>query len=156
LVSFALSFVLVSVPCIARQTPGPAVSAPALLQQSLGALTGSTSISDVILTGSARRIAGSDNESGTVSLKALSSGATRLDFTFPSGPRSESKSFDSSGPTGSWSGPDGVAHAIANHNLMNDWGWFPAFAVAAATSQTSVLTLVGNESRNGQSVVHLI
>jgi len=154
-----LSFVVVLSPVIAQQT-ATAVQPSTLLQQSLAAQIGSASISDVTLAGTARRIAGSDDESGTVTLKALSSGATRLDFNFPSGPRSEFKSFVSNAPngtpTGAWSGPDGVFHPIAGHNLVNDWGWSPLFTLAAAmNTQNHTVSLVGTEIRNGQSVVHL-
>jgi len=113
-------------------------------------------VSDVTLTGSARRIAGSDDESGTATLRALSSGAARLDLSLLSGTRSEFRSPLSEFPTGGWSGPDGVVHAIPYHNLIGDWGWFPVFTLAnASTVQSSVLTLVGTETRNGQSVIHV-
>jgi len=154
-----LSFVVILSPVIAQQST-TAVQPGTLLQQSLAAQIGNTSVSDVTLTGTARRIAGSDDESGTVTLKALSSGATRLDFNFPSGPRSEFKSFVSNTPhgtpTGEWSGPDGAFHPMAGHNLVNDWSWFPLFTLAAAlNTQNSTVSLVGTETRNGQSVVHL-
>jgi hypothetical protein len=143
---------------LGQQTAGTAqaLTAQSVLQQSLVTLVGNQSLTDITLTGSARRIAGSDDESGTVTLKALSSGATRLDFSFPSGPRSEFKSFASNAPMGSWSGPDGVFHPIANHNLINDWGWFPLFTIAAVSnSQNYSLSLVGTETRNGEAVVHI-
>ena len=66
---------------------GPQASAPAstsssqaatLLTQSAAALTGNVALTDVALTGTARRIAGSDDESGTATYKAIS-GANRLD-----------------------------------------------------------------------------
>jgi|ERR1700674_29139 len=72
----------------AQQSPAPPAQAPVLLQSAFAALAGATSVSDVTLTGTARRIAGSDDETGTATLKAVS-GASRLDFSFPSGPRSE-------------------------------------------------------------------
>jgi len=157
-----LVFVLVCQIALAQQTSSPSPQPPqsspqaaTLLQNSLAALTAGQSITDVTLSGTARRIAGSDDESGTVSLKVLSSGATRLDFNFPSGPRSEFRSFNSDGATGAWSGPDGIFHSIANHNLVNDWGWFPLFSLATASAQNSSITLVGSETRNGQSVTHL-
>jgi len=150
------SFSLLFGPTFAQQPASPPVSAQALLQRSLAAQLGSTQISDVTLTGSARRIAGSDDESGTVTLKVISSGATRLDFTFPSGSRSEFKSFSSNAPIGAWAGPDSMQHPIANHNLINDWGWFPLFTLAgSANTQNSVVTLVGSETRNGEAVVHI-
>src|SRR6266404_8701691 len=68
-----------------------AASPPALLylQRSLSQLQGNTSISDVTLTGSVRRIAGSDDEFGIVTLKALSTGAARCDLSLSSGTTSE-------------------------------------------------------------------
>lgn len=153
-VAVVLSLV-VAIPVISQQTPSQSLTAPTVLAQSLAAQVGNAQISDATLTGTARRIAGSDDESGTVTLKLLSSGATRLDFAFPSGPRSELRSVSAPGPSGSWSGPDGVVHPIALQNLVNDWAWFPLFSLASASAQSSVVTLVGNESRNGQAVVHL-
>jgi len=149
------SFILAMQPALSQQVASPSVSASTFVQQSLAAQVGNTQVSDATLTGTARRIAGSDDESGTVTLKVLSSGATRLDFNFPSGPRSEFRLPDPLTPTGGWSGPDGVSHAIAFHNLVNDWGWFPLFSLALARAQNSVVSLVGTEIRNGQSVIHL-
>jgi len=150
------SIILLFGPAVAQQPASPSISAQALLQQSLAAQLGNTQISDVTLTGTVRRIAGSDDESGTATLKALPSGATRLDFNFPSGPRSEFKSFVSNTPNGSWSGPDGVFHPIAGHNLISDWGWFPLFTLAAsANTQNYTVSPVGSETRNGEAVVHI-
>ena len=149
------SFSLLFGPAVAQQPASPQISASALLQNSLAAQVGNAQVSDVTLTGTVRRIAGSDDESGSVTMKVISSGATRLDFNFPSGPRIEFKSFVSNTPNGSWSGPDGVFHPIAGHNLVNDWGWFPLFTLAAANTQNYTVSLVGTETRNSQSVVHL-
>jgi len=147
---------LVSVPLVAQQGSSPTLSATALLQQSLAAQIGNTQITDITLTGTARRIAGSDDESGTVTLRVLSSGATRLDFNFPSGPYTEFKSFSSNAPVGGWSGPDTVVHPIVDHNLVNDWGWFPLFTLAnCANSQNYVVSFLGSETRNGLSVFHV-
>jgi len=127
-----------------------------LLQRSLAALQGNTSVNDVTLSGTARRIAGSDDESGTVTVKGLSGGTNRIDLSLSSGPRSEIRSVSISGPSGSWSGPDGVAHSIAYHNLVTDSGLLPLFTIASILSNTnSVVTLIGPETRNGQSVIHL-
>ena len=60
-----------------------------MLQQSLAALQGNTSLTDVTLSGTARRIAGSDDEFGTGIFKALAVGAARMDLTLSSGQRSE-------------------------------------------------------------------
>lgn len=154
-VAVFLSLVVVT-PAVPQQTGSPSVSASTILSQSLAAQLGNTQISDVTLIGTARRIAGSDDESGTITLKLLSTGATRLDFNFPSGPRSEFRSIsNSTGHSGGWSGPDGVVHAMAGHNLVNDWGWFPLFSLAGTNAPGFVVSMVGTETRNGQSVVHL-
>ncbi|MGB2633173.1 MAG: hypothetical protein WAM58_04480 [Candidatus Acidiferrum sp.] len=129
-----------------------------LLAQSAAALTGSTTISDVTLAGNAQRIAGSDDQSGTVSLKAMAAGESRMDLTLSGGVRSEIRSFDSNGNTvGAWAGPDGVQHSISFHNLLTDSAWFfPALTLnRIASNSTMVGTYVGQETLNGQSVFHV-
>src|SRR6266576_3340629 len=54
----------------AQQTASSSTQASQLMQQSLAALQGNTSISDITLTGTARRIAGSGDETGTGLFKA--------------------------------------------------------------------------------------
>jgi hypothetical protein len=58
---------------------------------------------------------------------------------------------------GSWTGPDGISHAIVFHNLLTEPVWFfPAFAIARKLSNTGfVATYVGRETRNGQAVEHV-
>src|SRR6266478_1945404 len=55
-----------------QQTTGTSSQASLDLQRSYSQLVGNTSIADVALTGSVRRIAGSDDESGSATFKALS------------------------------------------------------------------------------------
>ena len=87
------AFVVSVLPVTAQQsTAAPAVSDPqavALIQRGLAVLTGGVPVSDVTLTGSAQRVAGSDSETGTATAKARSDGSSRLDFSYPSGTRSE-------------------------------------------------------------------
>ncbi len=154
LLSPALSVLLV-IPS-ATQQAASSTQASQLLQQSLAALQGNASLTDVTLSGTARRIAGSDDESGSVVLTATASGSSKLALSFASGNRSEVRTNSNSGPAGSWSDPDGAAHPISYHNLMTDSGLFPAFALASLlASQNTVATYVGQETRNGDSVIHL-
>jgi len=140
----------------AQQATASAFEATALLQKSLVALSGDHLLTDVTLSGTARRIAGSDDESGTVVVKALARTATRLDLSLPSGSRSEIRNTSSVPIIGSWSGPDGISHQISHHNLLADPGWAPAFTIASLLSaQDAVITNLGPETRNGQSVIHL-
>jgi hypothetical protein len=127
------------------------------LQRSISQLVGNTSISDVTLTGSVRRIAGSDDDSGTVNIKAISSGSSRIHLALPNGQLSEVRvASASSGVVGTWSGPDGVAHAISYYNLLTDSGLFPAFTFGGlAGSPNAVVTFVGQEAHNDASVLHV-
>jgi hypothetical protein len=150
-ISFLLSF------CIAaQQTDTSNPQALLLLRQALSVLAGGQTITDVTLSGAAHRITGSDDETGTVGVKALATGAMRLDFSLSSGQRSEVRSNSSGEPSGDWSGRDGVSHSIPSHNLVTDWGWFPAITLSnLCTSARMVFTYVGMENRNGHSVQHL-
>jgi hypothetical protein len=140
----------------AQQAATPSPQATALLQQSLAALSGGHPLADVTLSGTARRIAGSDDESGTAVLKALAVGASRMDLTLPGGNRSEVLNTSSTQPVGAWSGPDGVSHPVVYHNLLTAPAWFfPAFPTASGLSTGYVSTYVGHETRNGQAVEHL-
>jgi hypothetical protein len=137
------------------QSASSSVSASQLLQQSLAALQGSTPITGVTLSGTVRRIAGSDDETGTATYKAIP-GASRLDLSLSGGVCSEIANATAATPAGSWSGPDGVSHPMALHNLMNQAGISPAFTLAALTpAQNFLVTLVGQETKGGHSVYHL-
>jgi hypothetical protein len=153
-----ISFVL-GIPIFAQQsttaTPQSSPEALLLLQKSLAALTGSQSITDITLSGTARHIAGSDDETGTATYQAIS-GANRLDLTLAGGSRSQIVNSTTDPPAGSWSGPDGVSHPTALHNLMNQCTIFPAFTFASLTStQHLALELIGQETNDGRLVYHL-
>src|SRR5882762_9169612 len=77
-----------SLASVAQQAPtASSPQALQLLQSAIAALS-SAPLNDVTLTGTARRIAGSDDETGTATLKAVP-GAGRIDLNLSSGPRSE-------------------------------------------------------------------
>jgi len=166
LLSVILSASIIGSPTLATQTtssqtPTAAVDPNTLLQQSLVAL-GNKSVTDITLTASVRRTVGSDEETGTATLKAVTNGSASLDFTFPSGNRSETANLFST-PVGSWSGPDGLYHASAFHNLLAESAWFcPTLVIARRVSSLGLAasgsfkaTYVGHELLNGQSVEHI-
>jgi len=109
-------------PSVSQQASVPAPTsspqAATLLTQSATALAGNVALSDVTLSGTARRIAGSDDDTGTAVFKALASGASRMDLSLSSGQRSEVCDFPATTPTGTWLGPDRISHPIAFHNLV--------------------------------------
>jgi len=139
------------------QTTASNPQALAFLQKSLAALTGGQSLTDVTLSGTARRIAGSDNDTGPAVFKALAPGASRIDLSLSSGPRWELANATTATPVGAWSGPDGISHAMVFHNLLTEPAWFfPAFAIARRLLDPSfAVTYIGQETRNGQAVEHI-
>ncbi len=159
LITSLLTFLSFETAAQQATTPASANStqATALLSQSAAALTGGVAVTDVTLSGTARRIAGSDDESGTAVLKALATGESRIDLTLPSGLRREVRALSNNCQVGIWTGPNGVAHPISNHNLMTDSSWFfPALTLARLLgSQSYVFSYVGAEARNGPPVQHL-
>jgi hypothetical protein len=139
------------------QTTATSPQPTALLQQSLAALVGNTALSDITLSGSVRRIVGSDDETGTATLKAISSGAARFDLALPSGATSEVRLWTANPPAGTWSGPDGLSHVISFHNLIAEPNWYlPVFPIQSTLSNSAyVATYIGEETKNSQSVYHI-
>jgi hypothetical protein len=166
--SLFISTHLLLVPPLPQQatsTPPPQAASDGqailLAQRALTALTGGTTISDVTLTGTARRIAGSDDETGPVILKAIAAGASRLELNLPSGQRREFRNASggtpAGAPAGAWSGPDGVSHEIAFHNLLAEPAWFfPAHAIGRGLSAPGyAVSYIGHETKDSAAVEHL-
>jgi hypothetical protein len=150
----------VAVSSYAQQTPTAVSQDPtaiALVAKSLAALGGTTPISDVTLTGTATRIAGSDTGSGTVILKALGSSNSRMDLSLSNGTFSEIRTSLNGAPQGQWLARSGSYNNIATHNCLTDAAWFfPALTVLSQTSNSNLsITYVGQQTRNGISVQHL-
>jgi hypothetical protein len=182
----------VSAPLLAQQSDSPPKEAPtssdpqatALFERAFAALSGGVTVSDATLTGTVARTEGSDNETGTVVLKATSSGDSRIDLSFPSGSPSEirnhaatpstgslppgisqsdlphgvqSRTPPSSQPAGAWFGSDGSRHAMASHNAMSEPTWFlPAVTFARLRAdQTLAVSFAGEETHNDRQVLHL-
>jgi len=162
----ALSFLAALLLTFTNLQATPQASAPAsssssqavtLLAQTAAALTGNVALSDVTLSGTVQYIAGSDDESGTAVLKAIAAGASSVNLSLPDGPRSEILNTSVAPPAGSWSGPDGVPHAMVFHNLLIGPAWFfPAFTIAQGLSAYGyVATYIGPETHNGEAVQHV-
>ena len=152
---------VVAAPPLLLATTGqvsPSSSQPGqLLQRALAALSGNQSLTDVTFTGTAHRIAGSEDETGHAVLKALPSGASRMEFDFPSGTQREVQNNSSGSPAGVWSGADAVSHKISYHNLLVDPVWFfPTFPIMRRVTAAFAVADLGLESYNGQSAEHLV
>jgi hypothetical protein len=142
--------------CVSGQTAIVAPRDPnavALAGQSLQALAGSTTLTDITLQASASFIAGSDQEMGPATLAALRNQQSRVTLSLTNGQRTEIRS----GPAGEWIDAEGVAHAMALHNCWSDAAWFyPGMSFQALSNDPGLgLAYVGPEVKNGLSVIHL-
>lgn len=128
-----------------------------ILQRALAALSPNVAVQDVTLSGSTHYFAGSDDETGTATLKATALGDARIDLSLPSGNRSEVYNLSSGSPAGQWSGKDGTRHPIAFHNLLSEPAWFaPVTAISRRLKGTGfAVTYVGAETRDSLSVDHV-
>jgi len=142
----------------AQSLPTGDAQAVALAAQSVAALTGGIPVADVTLNGTVTRIAGSDQQSGTVTLLAKGFSESRADLNLSGGNRSEIRNTNGNPNEGNWIGPDGTVHPIALHNCFTDPSWFfPALGTlaAAAMNPNIVLTYVGLEVLGQSSVQHI-
>lgn len=136
------------------QAAGSDPEALTLASKAIAALTGGQQISDVTLTGTVIRDVGT-SDTGTVTLEALGTGESRADLTLSEGTRTEIRDASTGEPEGEWINPDGTTGTVALHNTFTDPVWFfPALGSLAGGSQV-VLTFIGQETRNGATVLHL-
>jgi hypothetical protein len=145
---------LISSP-IKAQTTAPVRDPQALsvISSSLKALTGSVTVTDVILQTTATYVAGSDEETGTATLTASGNQESLVQLNLSGGARQEIRN----GPAGVWIGPDGTVHSMALHDCWTDASWFfPALTLEAVSSdsQTGVAYL-GTDTSKGTALLHL-
>lgn len=156
---FAFSLLFSTTAILAQQTtPAPRdTQAVSLLQRSLAALVGRTNLSDVTLNANVNWIAGSDNETGSATLKATAIGQGRTDLSLSEGQRSEVIDASQAAPVGNWCGADGVWHPMAAHNLYTDPTWFfPAFLINRVLPNASyAISPMDAETQNGVAVEHV-
>lgn len=95
-----------------------------LAKQSIAALTGGSSISDITLNASVISIFGSDNETGTGTFQAKGAFESRADLSLSGGTLSEVRNLQNNGPAGAWSRNGGSVVRQASHNVLTDASWF--------------------------------
>lgn len=138
---------------LTAQTPPPSdPQALSYAAQSISAMTGGTTINDVTLTGNATW---SGNDSGTATLEALGTAESRMDLALSAGTRSEVRDAQTGSPIGQWENPNNVSGPFAIHNCWTDAVWFFPPLSSLAGGQNVVLSYIGQEDRNGNSVQHL-
>jgi hypothetical protein len=156
-----LTFCVVSLSTSAQQfSPPTAANGPqtaSVIQQSLMALTRGLPVTDVTVTGAYAVTSASATESGTITMVATASGQGRSTVAMPSGTYSETRSISAGSASMIETGPDGVPHAITTQTAISpNPAWFyPALVLAAASSPFYASSYLGQETLNGEVVLHL-
>ncbi len=152
-------FVLSSPALSLSQNPPPQsdAQAVALAQQSMAALTGGNSISDVTLIGTVSWTNGSNTETSSAVLMAKGTGESRFDMTLSAGPRSEIRNDSSNDIRGEVLLTDGsvLPWGIGNCWVNAVW-FFPQLSTLGVNGDPSlILAYMVQETRNGVSVQHV-
>jgi hypothetical protein len=147
-------FLILTIIASGQNPPASDPQALSYAAQSIAALTGGTSISDVTLSGNVTWN-GSGSDTGTATLRALGTGESRMDLALTSGTRTEIRDAQTGAPIGQWTNPDSTTGAVAFQNCQTDAAWFfPALGSLAAGSNV-ILAYIGQETRNGGAVQHI-
>lgn len=153
----AVVFLFVTLHAAAQSLPSSDAYAVSLAQQSITAMTGGNPITDARLTGTATWIAGSDKETGTVTLSARGVGESRVDLSLSGSTRTQIRNDTAGYPEGASILNGANQKAWAMHNCQTSASWFfPALSAMAQTADPAQIFLyVGLEKRKGVSVHHL-
>lgn len=144
--------------CLA-QMPAPSdPQALTLVAKSIAAMTTGLPVSGATLNANAIWIAGSDYFTGTATLQATGTTASRVDLNLSGLNRTEIRTTSGGVPSGSWSNASATPQPIALHNCWTDAAWFlpPLSSLTlAATSTNFFFYYVGQEQHNGVSAEHI-
>jgi len=142
---------------VSQPVPTSDPQALSLAQKSMAALSSATAITDVTISANVTSLLGSDNETGTGTLRAKGIAESRIDLSLTNGSRSEVRDTANGVPAGAWSTNGNASTAMAQHNAWVDAAWF--FPPLSSLSQTAnpqfVFAYVGQEQHGGLSVQHI-
>jgi hypothetical protein len=152
----AVAVVLLLSPAVANaQNPASDPQAITLAQQSIKALTGGATVTDVTLTANVTSILGSDYESGTGTFQAKGTGESRSDLSLStSGTRTDVRNLVSGG---AWGKNGGTSTAYAGHNCWTDAAWFfPALSsLTQMANPNFIFKYIGTEPHGGVKSQHI-
>ncbi len=137
---------------VAQNPPASDPQALSYAAQSITALTGGTSVTDVTLTGS---VTWNGTDTGTATLMALGTGESRMDLALGSVTRTEIRDAQTGAQIGKWVNPDSTSGQYASQNCWTDAVWFFPALGSLATGPNVVLSYLGQETRNGSVVQHI-
>lgn len=150
--------ILILSACAFGQQPPSNTTALSYAAQSVAAMAGTTSVSDVTLTGTVNTwMAGSTTDTGTVTLKVKGYGESRVDMQLAASGAISQIRDASTGVAQGESITNGTGTQYSYQNCVTDAAWFYALdsAMAVAPNQGIVLNYVGLETLGGESVQHL-
>lgn len=151
LLSFA-AFLVTSTLSFSQGQPQSDPQAVSLAAQSIAALAAGKAISDVTLSGS---VTWNGSDTGTALLRALGTGESRMDLTLTSGTRTEIRDAQTGLPLGEWIAPNNSSGYFASQNCLTDAVWFFPVLGSLAAGPNVMLSYIGLETRNGESVQHI-
>lgn len=137
-----------------NQPPASNAQALAFAAQSIAALGGGATVSDLTLTGSVTWNGG-ETETGTATLRALGTSESRMDLALGSGTRTEIRDAQTGALLGKWVNPTNASGNFALHNCQTDAVWFFPALGSLASGPSVVLSYIGQESRKGETVQHV-
>lgn len=146
---------LVAIACSAvfAQTQPPSdPQALSYAAQSIAAMVGSVSISDVTLGGT---VTWNGSDTGTAALRALGTRESRTDLSLSNGTRTEIRDAQTGTQQGEWINPNSTSGKFAFQNCQVDAVWFFPVLGSLAAGPKVVLSYIGLETRNGESVEHI-
>jgi hypothetical protein len=153
LLFFALGIILPN-SALAQGQPASDPQALSYAAQSIVAMTGSTTISDVTLTGTVTWN-GAGGDTGTATLRALGIGESRMDLSLTSGTRTEIRDAQTGAQLGQWIAPSNAFGNFASQNCWTDAAWFFSALGSLAAGPNVVLSYIGPTTWNGESVQHI-
>jgi hypothetical protein len=148
----AVAMLLIALSCCTAFAQNPPASDPQALAyaaQSIAAISGSISISDVTLTGS---VTWGGSDTGTATLRALGTAESRMDLALTGGTRTEIRDAQTGAQLGQWFAPDNASGNFASQNCSTDAVWFFPVLGSLAAGPNVVLSYLGPQTWNGQSV----
>lgn len=137
-----------------NQAPVSNPQAVTYAAQSITALTGSTTVSDVTLTGTVTWYGG-DTDTGTVTLRALGTGESWMDLALTAGTRTEIRDGQTGVQLGRWIAPNNASGRFASHNCWTDAVWFFPVLGSLAAGPNVTLSYIGPTIWNGESTQHI-
>jgi hypothetical protein len=146
------ALVSLSIVVSAQNPPQSDPQGLAYAAQSIAAMTGGKSISDVTLTGN---VTWTNSESGSATLKGSGTGESRIDLAITTGARTEIRDAHTGIAIGQWTNPDGTSGLFSYHSCQTDAVWFFPALGSLSAGPNIVLSYIGQETRNSESVQHI-